>query len=176
VIAVGTFLVLHGGGGAPSAAGQAADAASARCTAAASAAPSSAAPPSAAAGTPLPPGPTAQPIDVRVTVLNGSGQFGQAESVLDWMQNHQGYTRTSNGGPASTTAHTSLVYAPNHADQARALVAALHLPASAVHGTGKGTGLRDPMVLTLGQDWRGVGKPLASPSPAPAATPSGGCR
>ncbi|WP_235215508.1 LytR C-terminal domain-containing protein [Phaeacidiphilus oryzae] len=112
----------------------------------------------------LPPGPDAAPIDVRVTVLNGSGAFGQAETVLTWMQNHQGYLRTSNGGPASVQAHTSLVYAPAHADQARTLVAAMRLPASALHATGKDTGPRTPMVLTLGQDFRGVGKPLAQPA------------
>lgn len=112
----------------------------------------------------LPAGPKAASIDVRVTVLNGSGMFGQAEAVLSWMQNHQGYLRTSNGGPASAQAHTSLVYAPAHVDQARTLVAAMRLPASALHATGKDAGPRTPMELTLGQDFRGVGKPLAAPS------------
>jgi hypothetical protein len=129
--------------------------------AAATAAPASAGPTGLAA---LPSGPKAAPINVRVTVYNGSGTFGQAEKVLDWMQNTEGFLRTSNGGPAGATAHTTLVYAPNHIDQARTLAAAMGLPASALKGTGKGTGLRDPMVLTLGQDFQGVGKPLAAPS------------
>jgi hypothetical protein len=44
----------------------------------------------------------------------------------------------------------------------------MHLPAYALHGTGKGDGLRDPMVLTLGKDFQAPGKPLAPPvAPAP---------
>ncbi len=120
----------------------------------------------------VPAGPRARPIDVRVTVLNGSGIFGQAEAVLGWMQNTEGFLRTSNGGPAADTPTTSLVYAPDHADQARALAAAMGLPASALHGTGKGTGARDPMVLTLGKDFKGVGKPLAA-APAQSAPGAG---
>jgi hypothetical protein len=65
------------------------------------------------------------------------------------------------------TATTNLVYAPNHIDQARTLAAAMDLPPSALRGTGKGTGLRDPMILTLGKDFKAAGKPLA-----PAVTPT----
>lgn len=111
-------------------------------------------------------GPKAKPIDVRVTVYDGSSTFGEAESVLRWMQNDEGFLRTSNGGPVKQTPTTTLVYAPNHANQARTLAAAMHLPASALHGTGKGTGRMDPMVLTLGRDFRGVGLPPATPTPS----------
>lgn len=134
----------------------------------------SAAPDPQLSGTPLPPGPTAQPLDVRVTVLNGSGVFGAAESVLAWMQNKQLYSRTSNGGPAKVTATTSLVYAPDHVDQARTLAAAMHLPAYTLHGTGKGTGLRDPMILTLGKDFKTAGRPLAPPPTPSTAAAQGG--
>jgi hypothetical protein len=96
-----------------------------------------------------------------VTVLNGSGTFGQAEAVLSWMQNTEQFLRTSNGGPAPHQPVTTLVYAPNHAEQARTLVAALGLPASALHGDGTARGARDPMVLTLGTDFHGVGKPFS---------------
>ena len=121
---------------------------------------------------PLPPGPSALPINTRVTVRNGSGVDGASQFVLTWMQNTQGYLRTSNGGSARTTATTSLVYAPNHIDQARTLAAAMHLPPYTLHGTGKGTGLRDPMILTLGKDFRTAGKPLAPPpTPTPTTHP-----
>jgi hypothetical protein len=122
---------------------------------------------------PLPPGPSALPINTRVTVLNGSGVDGAGQFVLTWMQNTQGYLRTSNGGSARTTAMTSLVYAPDHIDQARTLATAMHLPPYALHGTGKATGPRDPMILTLGKDFRAAGKPLAPPpTPTPTPTPT----
>ncbi|WP_052434818.1 LytR C-terminal domain-containing protein [Streptacidiphilus melanogenes] len=151
----GGFLVLHDGGAATRATAN--DAASPSSSAgSASAAPSCGAEP---ADTAFPAsGPKAKPLDVRVTVLNGSGTIGQAEAVLSWMQNTEKYLRTSNGGPAAHQSTTTLVYAPNHADQARTLVAALGLPASALHGNGTSKGLRDPMVLTLGADFHGTGK------------------
>ncbi len=153
----GGYLLLHGGG---------------KATVCSTAKPS--APPSAQTSTAgdahaLPSGPTASPLDVRVTVLNGSGVLGQAEAALNWMQNTEGYLRTSNGGPAKVTTTTSLVYAPDHVDQARALAAAMHLPPAALHGTGTATGQRDPMVLTLGKDFKTAGQPLAAP-PAPTPT------
>ncbi|MFC1404268.1 MULTISPECIES: LytR C-terminal domain-containing protein [Streptacidiphilus] len=114
-------------------------------------------------------GEKAAALDTRVTVLNGSGVLGEAETVLSWMQNTEKWLRTSNGGPADRTPTTTLVYAPNHVSQARTVAAAMGLPASALHGDGKTTGLRDPMVLTLGQDFHGIGKPFAAPSPAAAA-------
>jgi hypothetical protein len=114
-------------------------------------------------------GAKAAPLDTRVTVLNGSGTLGEAETVLSWMQNTEKWLRTSNGGPASKTPTTTLVYAPNHISQARTVAAAMGLPASALHGDGKTTGLHDPMVLTLGQDFRGIGKPFAALPTAAAA-------
>jgi hypothetical protein len=79
------------------------------------------------------------------------------------MQNTVKYLRTSNGGPAPHNQPlTTLVYAPNHVDQARALVASLGLPADSLQGNGTSTGLRDPMVLTLGADFHGVGKAFSA--------------
>jgi LytR cell envelope-related transcriptional attenuator len=155
---VGGYALFHGGGHATAHPPAASPSAGRTC-----------APPPSPTATSLA-GPKAQPIDVRVTVLNGSGTFGQAESVLSWMQNKEGFLRTSNGGAVAPAPATRLVYAPNHADQARTLAAAMHLPLSALHGTGKGTGPRDPMLLTLGKDFTGVGKPLATHTPAARAT------
>jgi len=118
-------------------------------------------------------GPKADPIDIRVTVLDGSGTFGQAESVLEWMQNSKDYLRSSNGGPASVIPRTTLVYAPDHVSQARALAAAMGLPASALHGDGTTSDTTGRMVLTLGQDFHGIGKPFAVPAPA-VPSPSAG--
>ncbi|WP_052069419.1 LytR C-terminal domain-containing protein [Streptacidiphilus albus] len=170
---VGGYLLLRGGGsGTAAAAG----------TAAASCRPSAAAP----AATPSPSiepavsgsflnGPKSDPIGIRVTVMDGSGTFGQAEAVLEWMQNDKDYLRSSNGGPApAVIPRTTLVYAPDHVSQARALAAAMGLPASALHGDGNTSGDIGRMVLTLGQDFHGIGKPFAAPvtaapsSPAPA--------
>ncbi|MDI5967142.1 LytR C-terminal domain-containing protein [Streptantibioticus silvisoli] len=123
-------------------------------------------------------GPHAEPINVRVSVYDGSGKFGSAESVLSWMQNKQGYLRTSNEGPVAPRATTSLVYEPPHADQARTLAATMHLPFSDLHDTGKGDGLRDPMVLTLGKDFNTPGQAPSAPAvrpPAPAADAHPGC-
>lgn len=112
-------------------------------------------------------GPMADPIDIRVTVLDGSGTFGQAEAVLEWMQNSKDYLRSSNGGPApAVIPRTTLVYAPDHVSQARALAAAMGLPASALHGDGNTSDTIGRMVLTLGQDFHGIGKPFTLPAPA----------
>ncbi|MEU6174197.1 LytR C-terminal domain-containing protein [Streptantibioticus parmotrematis] len=155
------YLTLGGGSGSDAKGSAAAPS----CSATPAASPATSAPSG------IPAGAKAQPIDVRVTVLDGSGQFGSAETVLTWMQNTAGFLRTSNGGLTKQTATTSVVYAPDHADQARTLAATMHLPASVFHATGKGTGLRDPMTLTLGKDFQGVGKPLARP--AAPSTPTG---
>lgn len=158
----GAYLLLHGGSGHPACVAAPAPTVSHTATAA---------PTPTDGGPAVSPGPTTAPLNVRVTILNGSGQFGAAESVLAWMQNKELWTRTSNGGPASPTAKTSLVYEPVHADQARTLAVAMHLPKTALHGTGKGDGLRDPMILTLGKDFQAAGKPLKSPAPPKAPPP-----
>lgn len=166
LIAVGGYLLLHGGGSSDNLAevepsGQAATTAAALRTPSAVPSPTCTAEPADTAFARS--GPKAQPIDVRVTVLDGSGTFGQAEVVLTWMQNTAKFLRTSNGGPAvHNQPLTTLVYAPDHVDQARTLVAALGLPAGALHGNGTSTGLRDPMVLTLGADFHAVGKEFSA--------------
>ena len=115
-------------------------------------------------------GPRAAPIDVRVNVLNGSGVFGAAQSMLDWLQNNEGVTRSSNGGDApATIAKTTLVYAPNQADQARELAAMMGLPASALKEGKVNAAYHAQMTLTLGKDFTAPGQPLSAPTKAPSS-------
>ncbi|MEU8877637.1 LCP family protein [Streptomyces javensis] len=113
-------------------------------------------------------GPKADPADVRVKVLNGSGQFGAAQETVDWMQNTEGMSRTSNGGNApSELKKTTLEYAPNQADQARRLADSMGLPASAMKEGKKDAEPMAEMTLTLGADFKGAGTPISAPSKAP---------
>lgn len=113
-------------------------------------------------------GPKADPADVRVAVLNGNGKLGAAQETVDWMQNVEGMSRTSNAGTAeSSIAKTTLKFAPNQADQARRLADSMGLPASALK---QGTEDADPMAemtLTLGKDFKGAGTPISAPTKAP---------
>ncbi|MEU8828545.1 LCP family protein [Streptomyces sp. NPDC048636] len=113
-------------------------------------------------------GPKADPADVRVKVLNGSGKFGAAQETVGWMQNTEGMLRTSNGGNAkSELKKTTLEYAPNQADQARRLADSMGLPGSAMK---QGTKDAEPMAemkLTLGGDFKKAGTPIAGPVKAP---------
>ncbi|MEU4897427.1 LCP family protein [Streptomyces sp. NPDC044780] len=113
-------------------------------------------------------GTKADPADVRVKVLNGSGQFGAAQETVDWMQNTEGMIRTSNGGNApSELKKTTLEYAPNQADQARRLADSMGLPASAMKEGTKDAEPMAEMTLTLGADFKGAGTPISAPSKAP---------
>ena len=168
---VSAFALSKGGG---STGGTAADVSGASCS---PAAPTPAPKPSASVEPPVSGsflnGSKADPIDIRVTVLDGTGTFGQAEAVLEWMQNSKDYLRSSNGGPApAVIPRTTLVYAPDHVSQARALAAAMGLPASALKGDGTTSDTIGRMVLTLGQDFHGIGKPFAVPAPAVPSAPA----
>ncbi|MFK4274497.1 LytR C-terminal domain-containing protein, partial [Streptomyces milbemycinicus] len=110
----------------------------------------------------------ADPADVRVKVLNGSGRFGAAQETVDWMQNTEGMLRTSNGGNApSESKKTTLEYAPNQADQARRLADSMGLPASAMKEGTKDAEPMAEMTLTLGADFKGAGTPISAPTKAP---------
>ena len=86
-------------------------------------------------------GPSPPRAEVRVKVLNGSGQFGRRPGRR-WMQNTEGMLLTSNGGNApAELKKTTLEYAPNQADQARRLADSMGLPASALK---EGTKDADP--------------------------------
>ena len=114
-------------------------------------------------------GPKATPHNTRVNVLNGSGVFGAAQDTVTWLQNTEGVNRSANGGNApAPTPRTTLVYAPNQADQARSLAAMMGLPASALkEGTVNAAPLAY-MTLTLGADFTKPGTPVGAPTSVPA--------
>ncbi len=113
-------------------------------------------------------GTKADPADVRVDVLNGGDTAGAAQATVTWLQNEQGVLKSTNKANApSKIAKTTLAYAPNQADQARALAAMMGLPATALkQGTTDAEGLQ-AMVLTLGADFKGAGVPVTGAVKAP---------
>ncbi|MFH8984867.1 LCP family protein [Streptomyces varsoviensis] len=116
-------------------------------------------------------GPKAAPADVRARVFNGSEKIGAAQTTLSWLQNSQGMLRTSNGGNApggKKQATTTLEFAPNQADQARRLAAAMGLPASALKQGTQDAAPMAEMKLVLGADFKGAGVPIGAPSKAPS--------
>ncbi|MFD8823966.1 LCP family protein [Streptomyces sp. NPDC059605] len=114
-------------------------------------------------------GPKAAAGDVRVDVYNGGKVPGAAQTTVVWLQNEKGVLKSSNKANApAKTAKTTLEYAPNQADQARALAAMMGLPGSAMkQGTEDAEGLQ-AMVLTLGDDFESAGTPIAGPAKVPA--------
>lgn len=106
--------------------------------------------------------------DVRVDVLNGGGPPGSASGTLNWLQNTKGVGKSSNLGnaPAKVDA-TQLEYAPNQADQARALADMMGLPATALKPGTADAAPRTPMKLTLGADFKGAGVSMTAPQQAP---------
>ncbi|MEI7032490.1 LCP family protein [Streptomyces pratensis] len=113
-------------------------------------------------------GPQAAPADVRVDVLNGGSISGAAGATVTWLQNEQGVLKSTNKANAPEKIDkTTLEYAPNQADQARALAAMMGLPASAMkQGATDAEGLQ-AMVLTLGADFKGAGQLITGPAKAP---------
>ncbi|MFH8582391.1 LCP family protein [Streptomyces zaomyceticus] len=113
-------------------------------------------------------GARAEAVDVRVDVFNGSGIQGAAQSTISWLQNDQGVTRSTNKSNApEKAAKTTLTYAPNQADQARALADMMGLPATALKPGTQDAGEREPMTLVLGADFKGAGVPINGPTKAP---------
>ncbi|MFE7755930.1 LCP family protein [Streptomyces sp. NPDC057429] len=114
-------------------------------------------------------GEMADPADVRVDVYNGGAPGGSAQNALDWLQNEEGVLKSTNKANApENVKKTQLVYAPNQADQARRLAALMGLSASVMKPTTTDAGEMDPMMLTLGPDFKEAGTPLAAPDKAPA--------
>ncbi|MFF0479451.1 LCP family protein [Streptomyces sp. NPDC004284] len=106
--------------------------------------------------------------EVRVDVYNGSGVRGAAQSTINWLQNDQGVSRSTNKSNApEKAAKTTLTYAPNQADQARKLADMMGLPASALKPGTQDAAEREPMTLVLGADFKGAGVPIAGPAKAP---------
>ncbi|MEU6883516.1 LCP family protein [Streptomyces sp. NPDC046712] len=113
-------------------------------------------------------GPRAKAVDVRVDVYNGSGIQGAAQKTIDWLQNDQGVTRSTNKANApEKAAKTTLTYAPNQADQARKLADMMGLPATALKPGTADAAEREPMTLVLGSDFKGAGVPITGPAKAP---------
>ncbi|MER5689087.1 LCP family protein [Streptomyces sp. NPDC002205] len=110
--------------------------------------------------------------DVRVDVFNGGNISGGAQKTVSWLQNEQGVPKSTNKANApEKIAKTTLEYAPNQADQARALAAMMGLPGSALKkGTTDAEGLQ-AMVLTLGADFKGAGVPVTGPAKVPDDIP-----
>ncbi|MEW2067003.1 LCP family protein [Streptomyces sp. NPDC007346] len=113
-------------------------------------------------------GPKAEAADVRVDVLNGGELSGAAGATVSWLQNQQGVPKSTNKANApEKIKKTTLAYAPNQADQARALAEMMGLPAAAMkQGTTDAEGLQ-AMVLTLGADFKGAGIPITGPAKMP---------
>ncbi|MGW0939019.1 LCP family glycopolymer transferase [Streptomyces sp. NPDC002666] len=103
--------------------------------------------------------------DVRVDVYNGGEIAGGAQQTVTWLQNEKGVLKSTNKANApAKAAKTTLEYAPNQADQARALAEMMGLPATAMKpGTKDAVGLQ-AMVLTLGADFKGAGTPITGPT------------
>ncbi|WP_328944375.1 LCP family protein [Streptomyces sp. NBC_00250] len=113
-------------------------------------------------------GARAEAVDVRVDVFNGSGIQGAAQSTINWLQNDEGVTRSTNKSNApEKAAKTTLAYAPNQADQARKLADMMGLPAAALKPGTQDAGEREPMTLVLGADFKGAGVPINGPTKAP---------
>lgn len=113
-------------------------------------------------------GPRAAAKDVRVDVYNGGGPAGSASSTLTWLQNTKKVLKSGNLGnaPAKVDA-TKLEYAPNQADQARALADMMGLPATALKVGTADAEAKTPMKLTLGADFKGPGVSMTAPQKAP---------
>ncbi|WP_328762958.1 LCP family protein [Streptomyces sp. NBC_00272] len=106
--------------------------------------------------------------DVRVDVYNGGGPGGSASTTLTWLQNSKGVNKASNRGNAPAKVDTTqLEYAPNQADQARALADMMGLPATALKMGSVDAAPKTPMKLTLGADFKGAGISLTAPQKAP---------
>ncbi|MFD9358964.1 LCP family protein [Streptomyces sp. NPDC060031] len=106
--------------------------------------------------------------DVRVDIYNGGGPAGSASGTLTWLQNTKGVPKASNLGNARAKVDTTqLEYAPNQADQARALADMMGLPASALKMGTSDAAPKTPMKLTLGGDFKGAGVSQTAPQQAP---------
>ncbi|TRO58662.1 LCP family protein [Streptomyces sp. IB201691-2A2] len=112
-------------------------------------------------------GTKADPSEVRVRVLNGGAPGGSAQETLNWLQVEEGVTKSENAGNAGATLKkTTLEYAPDQADQARRLADLMGLPGSAMKPGKSVTNSQGlPAIsLTLGEDFKGAGVSLTTPS------------
>ncbi|WP_435616007.1 LCP family protein [Streptomyces coelicoflavus] len=112
-------------------------------------------------------GEKSEPSEVRVRVLNGGASAGSAGRELTYLQNQAGVTKSENAGNApADLAKTTLEYAPDQADQARALAEILGLSGAAMKPGKSVTNSQGlpTMTLTLGKDFKGAGVKLDATS------------
>ncbi|MFG2682565.1 LCP family protein [Streptomyces sp. NPDC048392] len=119
-------------------------------------------------------GEKSEPGEIRVRVMNGGAPAGSAQQELAYLQTEAGVAKSENAGNApAQTARTTLEYAPDQADQARALAAILGLSGAAMKPGESVTNSQGlpTMTLTLGKDFKGAGVRLdATSGKAPADT------
>ncbi|MFC1260502.1 LCP family protein [Streptomyces sp. CC302I] len=112
-------------------------------------------------------GEKSDPSEVRVRILNGGAPAGSAQQELNYLQTTAGVTRSENAGNAQAeAAKTTLEYAPDQADQARALAEILGLSGAAMKPGESVTNAQGlpTMTLTLGKDFKGPGVKLDATS------------
>ncbi|ANB06779.1 LytR family transcriptional regulator [Streptomyces ambofaciens] len=112
-------------------------------------------------------GEKSDPSEIRVRVLNGGAAAGSAQQELIHLQTEAGVTKSENAGNADTElAKTTLEYAPDQADQARALAEILGLSGAAMKPGESVTNAQGlpTMSLTLGKDFKGAGVKLDATS------------
>ncbi|MEW2448886.1 LCP family protein [Streptomyces parvulus] len=105
-------------------------------------------------------GERSEPSEVRVRVMNGGAPAGSAQQELAYLQTDAGVTKSENAGNApAEVAKTTLEYAPDQADQARALAEILGLSGAAMKPGESVTNSQGlpTMTLTLGKDFKGAG-------------------
>ncbi|MGW2176263.1 LCP family protein [Streptomyces sp. NPDC001705] len=112
-------------------------------------------------------GEQSEPSEVRVRVMNGGAPAGSAQQELSYLQTDAGVTKSENAGNApAELAKTTLEYAPDQADQARALAEILGLSGAAMKPGESVTNSQGlpTMTLTLGKDFKGAGVKLDATS------------
>ncbi|WP_282088141.1 LCP family protein [Streptomyces tendae] len=108
-------------------------------------------------------GEKSEPGEVRVRVMNGGAPTGSAQQELAYLQTQAGVSKSENAGNApADLAKTTLEYAPDQADQARALAEILGLSGAAMKPGESVTNAQGlpTMTLTLGKDFKGAGVKL----------------
>jgi hypothetical protein len=110
------------------------------------------------------------PDDVRVDLYNAGAAPGSAQEALTWLQTEENVPKSSQLGEAGSEVKlTTLEYSPDQADQARELAHIMELPASAMKPGKSETNSQGlpAIVLRLGPDFRGAGKPIAASTAPP---------
>ncbi|MET8571987.1 LCP family protein [Streptomyces sp. NPDC004783] len=112
-------------------------------------------------------GTRSEPGDIRVRVMNGGAPSGSAQKELAYLQTEAGVDKSENAGNApADVAKTTLEYAPDQAEQARALAEILGLSGAAMKPGESVTNAQGmpTMTLTLGKDFKGAGVKLNAAS------------